>query len=92
VHAPINQLGTTTRYNPKLRNLPGYGESISIAKSINFKEQRRLDFRWEIFNFLNRTPFGSLSGGGTIQNANFGLWRTQSNSARGMQVSLKLYW
>jgi hypothetical protein len=44
-----------------------------------------------MFNLLNRTQFGALSGGGTIQNANFGLWRTQSNSARRMQVSLKLY-
>ena len=33
-----------------------------------------------------------MSGGGTLQNANFGLWRTQANSARRMQMSLKLYW
>ena len=89
---PTDRLGTITRYNPKLRNPPGYGESISIAKSVNFNERQHLDFRWEIFNLLNRTQFGALSGGGTIQNANFGLWRTQANSARRMQVSLKLYW
>jgi hypothetical protein len=85
-------LGTITRYNPKLRNTPGFSESFSFARSITFKEAKRLDFRWEIFNLLNRTQFGALSGGGTLQNANFGLWRTQSNSARRMQVSMKLYW
>lgn len=89
---PTDMLGTITRYNPKLRNMPGFSESFSFARSITFKEQKRLDFRWEIFNLLNRTQFGALSGGGTLQNANFGLWRTQSNSARRMQVSMKLYW
>ena len=55
-------------------------------------EQRHMDFRWKTFNILNRTQFGSLSGGNSLQNANFGLWRTQSNSGRRMQLSLKLYW
>ena len=89
---PTDVLGTMTRYNPKLRNWPGFGESVSMARSITLKEQKHLDFRWEAFNLLNRTQFGALSGGGTLQNANFGLWRTQANSGRRMQVSLKLYW
>jgi len=89
---PTDALGSITRYNPKLRNFPGYSESFSFAKSIPIKEQRRLDFRWETFNMFNRTQFGALSGGGTLQNANFGLWRTQANSGRRMQASLKLYW
>jgi hypothetical protein len=85
-------LGNATRYNPKLRYFPGFNESISLARSIKIKEQTHLDFRWESFNFLNRTQFGALSGGTTLQNANFGNWRSQSNTARRMQVSLKLYW
>jgi hypothetical protein len=89
---PTDALGTMTRYNPKLRNLPGLSEAISLSKSMTLHEQKHLDFRWETFNLLNRTQFGSLSGGGTLQNANFGLWRTQSNSGRRMQVSMKLYW
>jgi len=89
---PTDRLGTLTRYNPKLRNWPGFGESYSLARTIQFKEQMRLDFRWETFNLFNRTAFGALSGGGTLQNANFGLWRTQANSARRMQVSAKFYW
>jgi hypothetical protein len=72
--------------------MPGLSENASLAKSITLKEQCHLDLRWEAFNLLNRTQFGALSGGGTLQNANFGLWRTQSNSGRRMQVSMKLYW
>jgi hypothetical protein len=89
---PTDMLGTITRYNPKMRNFPSFGESFSLARSVAFGEQRHVDFRWEAFNLLNRTQFGALSGGSTLQNANFGLWRTQANSARRMQVSLKLYW
>jgi hypothetical protein len=89
---PTDALGTMTRYNPKLRNFPSLSESASLARTITLHEQTHLDFRWETFNVLNRTIFGALSGGGTLQNANFGLWRTQANSARRVQVSMKLYW
>jgi len=89
---PTTALGTLTRYNPKLRYFPGFNENISLARSITLKESKRIEFRWESFNFLNRTQFGPLSGGTTLQNANFGNWRSQSNSARRMQVSMKLYW
>ena len=89
---PTNALGTATRYNPKLRYFPSFSENISLSRSITLKEQKHLDIRWETFNLLNRTQFGSLSGGTTLQNANFGNWRSQSNSGRRMQVSMKLYW
>jgi hypothetical protein len=52
----------------------------------------RLDFRCEAFNLLNRTAFGGLGSATSLQNANYGLWRSQSNSPRRMQVALKLYW
>ena len=51
-----------------------------------------MDFRWEAFNLFNRVRFGPLSGGTTLQDPNFGLWRTQVNSPRQIQVALKLYW
>jgi hypothetical protein len=89
---PTTSLGTATRYNPKIRYFPSYNETVSLARSITLKEQKHLDFRWETFNLLNRTQFGALSGGTTLQNANFGNWRSQSNSGRRMQVSMKLYW
>jgi hypothetical protein len=90
---PTTGFGNETRYNPKLRYFPNYNENLSLARSINLKgEQKRLEFRWETFNLLNRTLFGPLGGATTLQNNNWGLWRVQANSQRRMQVSLKLYW
>lgn len=89
---PDNRFGNMTRYNPKLRSLPVYGEDISVARSIGIKEGIKLEYRCEAFNLLNRTRFGSLSGGNSLQNANFGLWRTQANSPRRLQMALKLTW
>lgn len=85
-------LGNATRYNPRLRYLPNYNESLSLSRSFTIKESKRIDFRWETFNLLNRTQFGPLSSGAVLQNANFGNWRSQANSPRRQQVSLKLYW
>ncbi|MGO9259125.1 MAG: carboxypeptidase regulatory-like domain-containing protein [Bryobacteraceae bacterium] len=89
---PTTSLGTLTRYNPKLRYFPGFNENASLNRTIRFSEAKHLDIRFESFNYLNRTQFGPLSGGTSLQNANFGLWRSQSNSARRMQVSAKFYW
>ncbi len=49
--------GNVTRYNPKLRAFPVFNENISLAKSFNFTEDFRLDFRWEMFNVFNRHIF-----------------------------------
>ncbi len=89
---PTTSLGTLTPYNPKLRYFPGFNENASLNRTIRFSEAKHLDIRFESFNYLNRTQFGPLSGGTSLQNANFGLWRSQSNSARRMQVSAKFYW
>jgi hypothetical protein len=89
---PTDAFGNVTRYNPKLRGMPNYSENVSLARTVRIKEALRLEIRGEAFNLLNRTTFGPLSGGATLQNANFGLWRTQANSARRMQVAVKLYW
>jgi len=89
---PTNALGTITRYNPKLRYFPNFNENASLNRSIRITESKHLDLRWESFNYLNRTQFGPLSSGTTLQNANFGNWKSQSNSARRMQVSMKFYW
>jgi hypothetical protein len=89
---PTTSLGNATRYNPKIRYFPSYNETVSLARSITLKEQKHLDIRWETFNLLNRTQFGPLSSATTLQNANFGNWRSQSNSGRRMQVSMKFYW
>ena len=89
---PTTSLGTITRYNPKLRYFPNFNENASLNRTIRISESKHLDFRWESFNYLNRTQFGPLSSATTLQNANFGNWRSQSNSPRRMQVSMKFYW
>ena len=90
---PTTGFGNETRFNPKMRGWPGFNENFSLARGINLHgEHKRIDFRWEAFNLLNRTQFGPLSNGSVIQNPNFGLWRVQANTQRRMQISLKLYW
>jgi hypothetical protein len=89
---PTDRFGNVTRFNPKLRGWPGLSENVSLAKTFGIREPMRLDFRFEGFNLLNRTSFSGLSGATTLQNANYGLWRNQGNSARRMQLALKLYW
>ena len=85
-----NALGNVTRYNPKVRAFANRNENISVAKSFNFTERWRMDFRWEVFNMFNRTVFGT---GSTNLNSNtFGVVTNQANDARQMQVGLKIYW
>ena len=88
---PTTQFGNATRTNPKLRNFPNYNENLSLAKSFAVHEAVRLEFRAESFNIFNRTAFGPSTGALSLQNANFGLWRTQANTPRQMQLALKLY-
>jgi hypothetical protein len=88
--AQPDAFGNVTRYNPKVRAFPSLTENISVAKSFNLGENRRFDFRWEVFNIFNRTVFGT---GSTNLNSNtFGQVTNQVNDPRQMQVGLKLYW
>jgi hypothetical protein len=87
---PNDRFGNMTRVNPKLRAFAAYNENISFARMFHFNERSRIEFRGEAFNVLNRTRFGFQST--SLQNANFGLMRTQANSPRRFQLSLKLYW
>jgi hypothetical protein len=64
---PTTQFGNETRFNPKLRSWPGFKENFSLARSITLHEQKRLDFRWETFNLMNRTQFEPLSGGASFR-------------------------
>jgi hypothetical protein len=89
---PTDRFGNVTRLNPKLRNPWNTSENVSLAKTFKIREPMRLDFRCEAFNLLNRTTFGGLSGATSLQDPNFGLYRSQANSPRRMQVALKLYW
>ena len=88
---PRDRLGNMTRNNPKMRNFPLYNENVSLAKTFSFTEKRRaLDLRFEAFNVLNRTQFGTPNT--SLSSSNFGQVTTQSNSPRTMQLAAKFMW
>lgn len=87
---PRDRPGNMTRNNPKLRSEPSWNENVSLAKTFQFGETFRLDARLEAFNLLNRVRFGNPNN--NLNAVAFGLVRGQGNSARNMQVGLKLYW
>jgi hypothetical protein len=90
---PTDRFGNSTRFNPKLRQFPNYGENMSLAKSFPIREQMRIDFRWEAFNMFNRVRFGT--GPTTLSNPNLGRLTSNTdllNTPRTMQFGLKFYW
>jgi hypothetical protein len=89
-----NNIGNSTRYNPKLRLFPNLNENMSVTRSFPFREdgKMRLEFRAEAFNVFNRVRFGT--GNTQIQNAQFGVLTgsgSQINTPRNLQLALKLY-
>ncbi|MGH9720459.1 MAG: TonB-dependent receptor domain-containing protein, partial [Bryobacteraceae bacterium] len=88
--AQPSAFGNVTRYNPNVRSFPNFNENVSLGKSFAFGESRRVDFRWEAFNLLNRVRFGT--GSASLDSQTFGVVNTQANDARQMQVALKIYW
>src|SRR5260370_27753512 len=90
---PHAQLGNMTRTNPKMRNFPLYNENVSLAKTFTLSQEHRrtADVRFEGFNVLNRTQFGTPN---TNLNdpANLGLVRSQANTARRLHFAVKLNW
>jgi hypothetical protein len=84
--------GNSTRFNPKVRQFPGYNENFSVARSFPIKEQIRVEFRAEAFNIFNRVRFGT--GSTTLQDQNFGHLTSSGdllNSPRQLQLALKFY-
>jgi hypothetical protein len=63
---------------------------LAFTKNVPFKERYRVQFRWEMFNALNRTAFGlpgnDPTGGG------YGEIFSTARPARVMQIGLKLHW
>ena len=64
-----------------------YQLDFSLQKQFPLSETRRLEFRGELFNALNKTNFGSPDG--NISNASFGTVRT-TFAARQIQLALKV--
>ncbi len=82
----LGTFGTSSRnllYGPGLINL-----DAGAFKNFRFSERRRLEFRWEIFNALNKPNFGNPIG--AFQNGAFGRI-TSARDPRIMQAALKLY-
>lgn len=90
---PRDQPGNMTRNNPKMRDFPLFNENVSLAKTFTVSVERRqtLDLRFEGFNVLNRTQFGTPNTN-LSDAANFGLVRSQANKPRALQFALKLNW
>lgn len=84
-----NRFGTAPRYNGLARRPANLNENVSLQKSFQFTERFRLDFRWEVFNVLNRVVFGGPDS--SITSPTFGRITSQYNSPRQMQFGLKLY-
>jgi hypothetical protein len=88
----LNGIGNVTRLNPKVRLFPNLTENLSVARSFPIKESRRIEFRAEAFNVLNRVRFGT--GSTQLQSQTFGVLTgagSQINSPRQLQLALKLY-
>jgi len=70
---------------------PGYNNlDLLLAKNIPFKERYRVQFRWEMFNALNRTAFAPpVADPGS---SNFARIVSTFGSPRLQQVGLKLFW
>lgn len=81
--------GNAVQRNPKERSPWNFGENISVARTFQFSERFRADFRWESFNLINRVRWGGPDSG--LTSNNFGLVRSVGNEARRMQFGLKLF-
>jgi len=90
---PRDQIGNMTKNNPKMRNFPLFNENVSLAKTFTVSQEHRrtADVRFEGFNVLNRTQFGTPNTN-MSDAANFGLVRAQANTPRTLQFAVKLNW
>ncbi len=85
---PAYQFGNAPRYFSNLK-APGYNATdLAIQKWFLVGEQLRIQFRAEMFNFVNHANFDSPDVG--IGDTNFGLV-TGTQGARQVQFALKIY-
>jgi Carboxypeptidase regulatory-like domain/TonB dependent receptor-like, beta-barrel len=84
---------TTNRFGSEGRNIligPGFASlDFSVHRRFGLgAESRYLDFRWEVFNALNRANFGLPNR--TINSSNVGTITTLAGDPRVMQFALRL--
>jgi hypothetical protein len=82
-----NQIGLFGNSGRDILDGPGYvGIDLALSREFTIREKGRLQFRWEVFNFLNHTNFNlpndnvDTAGAGTI---------TSAKPNRIMQVAVK---
>jgi hypothetical protein len=81
--------GDAPRFLSDLRAPRYFNWDMGIQKWWNFDEQRRLQFRFEMFNALNHPNF--FEPDTNLGDANFGTI-TSAYPARSVQFGLKFYW
>jgi hypothetical protein len=85
---PAYQFGNAPRYFSNLR-APGYNDTdLAIEKWFSVGELLRIQFRAEMYNFVNHANFDAPDVG--IGDSNYGLV-TNTQGARQMQFALKIY-
>jgi len=72
--------------NPNERGPWFLNENISVARTFGL-ERTRLEFRFEVFNLLNRKIWGNPDS--NITSANFGRVTTLRDAPRQMQLGLR---
>ncbi len=88
VTQPNDRPGNAPRRNGKARREANLAENFSLAKTFNFTERVRMDFRWEAFNGFNRAILNPNNT--NVQSLDFGRVTSQANDSRRMQFGLKL--
>ncbi|MEO8594326.1 MAG: TonB-dependent receptor [Candidatus Solibacter sp.] len=83
------QFGNATRNNPKLRTPWNFNENVALGRTFKFAERKSFEIRGESFNMLNRVRWGGATN--SITSATFGKVTTQGNTARRLQIGMKLY-
>lgn len=71
-----------------LRSEGANNADLSMLKNFSLTERLKLQYRFEAFNALNRTQFGAANLGPT--SSTFGTITSQANSARQIQMGLRL--
>jgi hypothetical protein len=82
--------GNVGRYLPDVRQPGTKNWDFSLFKNFDLREDLRLQFRAEMFNFTNTPVFGAPNV--ALNNNNFGRITGQANSPRQIQFGLKLLW
>jgi hypothetical protein len=82
--------GNAGRYLPDVRQPGPRNWDFSLFKNFDVREDLRLQFRAEMFNFTNTPVFAAPNV--AINNNNFGRITGQANSPRQIQFGLKLLW